>query len=99
MSDRALTDLGFECADLDTQIKARFDSLQEARRQEARVCRELMAYSDAELDDISVKRVDFTAAARGAYQFKIRASNPVTTVARPAPAANDPHHAAAASGQ
>ena len=96
LSDRMLADLGFDQANLVTQIDARLDSLLEARRQEAQVYRELMAYNDAELDDIGVRRVDIPAIARGDHPFEVEASNPVTTVIRPAPPANDRYHSAAA---
>ena len=97
MSDRTLRDLGFEPeGNLNAQIDARVDSQHAAKDRARRVYRELMAYSDAELDDIGIKRVDNSTVARGEYPFEVPAYNPATSVARPTPAANDSHDIAAA---
>ena len=97
LSDGMLADIGFDSHNLAAQINGRLNSQREARRQEARIYRELMAYTDAELDDIHVKRVDIPAIAHGDYPFEVEEANPVTTAARPAPpAANDRYQVAAA---
>ncbi len=97
LSDRMLADIGFDSHNLAAQVNRGLNSQREARRQEARIYRELMAYTDAELDDIHVKRVDIPAIAHGDYPFEVEVANPVTTAARPAPpAANDRYQVAAA---
>jgi uncharacterized protein YjiS (DUF1127 family) len=47
-------------------VRARLVATREARREQRRVYRELMAYRDQELDDFGVRRADVAAIARGA---------------------------------
>jgi uncharacterized protein YjiS (DUF1127 family) len=47
-------------------VRARVDAAAEARREQRRVYRELMAYQDRELDDLGVRRADIAGIARGA---------------------------------
>jgi uncharacterized protein YjiS (DUF1127 family) len=47
-------------------VRARLDAAGEARREQRRVYRELMAYQDRELDDLGVRRADIAGIARGA---------------------------------
>jgi uncharacterized protein YjiS (DUF1127 family) len=46
-------------------VRARLAAAREARREQRRVYRELMAYQDQELDDLGVRRADVAAIARG----------------------------------
>ena len=56
-SDRALRDIGIEPgANMRAQILTLIDRQHADRQRQARVYRELMALSDAELDDIGIKR-------------------------------------------
>ncbi len=97
LSDRILQDIGFDPnGDLNAQIDARIDSQQAEKERARQIYRELMAYTDAELDDIGIRRVDIGTIARGEYPFEVPASNPATTVSRPVSAANDSHNIAAA---
>jgi len=50
-------------------VRARLDAAGEARREQRRVYRELMAYQDRELDDLGVRRADIAGIARGAPVF------------------------------
>ncbi|MGH6916794.1 MAG: RSP_7527 family protein [Geminicoccaceae bacterium] len=47
-------------------VRARLDAAAEARREQRRVYRELMAYQDRELDELGVRRADIAGIARGA---------------------------------
>ncbi len=98
MSDRMLRDIGFEPeGDMSAQINACLYDRWVERQEEIRVTRELQAYTDAELDDVGIKRTDIPAVARGARALEIKAANPQTTVVRPAPAVNDRRHQIAAA--
>ncbi len=92
MSDHGLRDIGFEPGLLDMQIDARLRAEEANRANQTRIHRELMAYSDAELQDIGVRRRDISAIATGAFE----AANPATERGQPAAAANDSQRLAAA---
>jgi uncharacterized protein YjiS (DUF1127 family) len=49
---------------------SRLEAAQAARRERRRVYRELMAYSDPELDDLGVRRPDIPAIARGEQHLR-----------------------------
>ncbi len=68
MSDHGLRDIGFEPGLLDMQVDARLRAEEAKRANQTRNHRELMAYSDAELQDIGVHRSDIPAIARGAFE-------------------------------
>ncbi len=57
-SDRLLADIGFSRADLATDIEAAVATLQLRRETERRVLRELTSYSDRELKDMGISRID-----------------------------------------
>lgn len=63
-SDRLLADIGFSRAQLAEQIEATVDAIQESRRVERQIRRELSAYSDRELNDIGIVRSDIRRLAR-----------------------------------
>ena len=96
-NDRTLRDIGFEPeTDLRAQILTLLDQQYANRQRQAQVYRELMALSDAELDDLGIKRRDIGAIARDEYPFQVEAANPSTkAVGRPVPA-NEQRHIAAA---
>jgi uncharacterized protein YjiS (DUF1127 family) len=50
--------------------RSRLEAAQGARRERQRVYRELMAYSDPELDELGVRRPDIPAIARGDHQLR-----------------------------
>lgn len=63
-SDRLLADIGFSRADLATDIEAAVATLQLRRETERRVLRELTGYSDRELRDMGISRIDIERIAR-----------------------------------
>ncbi len=96
MSDHALRDIGFEPGLLDIQIDARLRTEEAKRANQTRIHRELMAYSDAELQDIGVCRSDIPVIARGESPLAFEAANPATERGQPVPAANDSRRLTAA---
>jgi uncharacterized protein YjiS (DUF1127 family) len=63
-SDRLLADIGFSRADLAADIEAAVATLQTRRESERRVLRELNSYSDPELLDLGISRLDIRRIAR-----------------------------------
>lgn len=63
-SDRLLADIGFDRADLATEIEAAVAALQTRRETERRVQNELAGFSDRELHDLGISRFDIRRVAR-----------------------------------
>jgi uncharacterized protein YjiS (DUF1127 family) len=63
-SERLLADIGFDRTDLATEIEAAVAGLQTRRETERRVLRELGGYSDPELRDLGIGRLDIARIAR-----------------------------------
>ena len=63
-SDRLLADIGFDRADLATEIEAAVAGLRTRRETERRVTNELAGFSDHELRDLGISRFDIRRVAR-----------------------------------